>query len=501
MREPTVADVQSIANHYRLSLSQADLEGHRSWLSALLAGFTVIDEMPDDFPALRYPGRSSSAPEPGENPLGAWWIKTRIDRAASGRLHGRTIAIKDNVFIAGVPLMNGTSILEGYVPPVDATIVTRILDAGGEIVGKSVCEAYCASGGSHTSQSGAVHNPHRHGYSSGGSSSGSGALVGSGAVDMAIGCDQGGSIRIPAAWCGAYGMKATTGLVPYTGILGMDPVLDHAGPITASVADNALLLEVIAGPDGLDPRQVNPRVENYTGALGQGVTGLRIGVLAEGFGRQESEPAVDALVRSAAARLAVLGAAVTKVSVPMHALGGAIMFGNIQSIVNAVLTTDGFGMGREDLMVPSFMEVQSRWRERTNELPVTMQNALLLAEFVRRERGYQFYAKAANAIRRLRAAYDHALESVDLLLLPTTPMKAQPLPSAGAPVDVQIGAAWMNLGNTSPFDVSHHPAMSIPCGRIDGLPVGMMLVGRQWEESTIYRAAHALEQSGDWREW
>ena len=142
----------------------------------------------------------------------------------------------------------------------------------------------------------------------------------------------------------------------------------------------------------------------------------------------------------------------------MHALGGAIMFRSIQSIVNAVFTTDGVGMGREDLMVPSFMEVQSRWRERTNE-------------------------------------------RVDLLLLPTTPMKAQPLPSADAPAGVQIGAAWMNLGNTSPFDVSHHPAMSVPCGRIDGLPVGMMLVGRQWEETTIYRAAHALEQSGDWREW
>jgi amidase len=185
----------------------------------------------------------------------------------------------------------------------------------------------------------------------------------------------------------------------------------------------------------------------------------------------------------------------------MHALGGAIMFGTIQSIVNAVLTTDGFGVGREDVMVPSFMEVQSRWRERPNDLPVTVKYSLLLAEFLRRERGYQVYAKAVNLIRQLRAAYDHALTSVDLLLLPTTPMKAQPLPAVGAPVAEQIGAAFLNLGNTSPFDVSHHPAMSVPCGRIDGLPVGMMLVGRHWEEATIYRAAHALERSGDWREW
>lgn len=296
-------------------------------------------------------------------------------------------------------------------------------------------------------------------------------------------------------------MKPTTGMVPYTGILGFDPVLDHAGPMTASVADNALLLEVLAGVDGLDPRQVGTKVENYTGALGQGVRGLRIGLLAEGFARPTSEPAVDALVRSAAARLASLGATVTEVSVPMHALGGAIWIGTVQSIVNAVLTTDGFGLGREDLMVPSFMEAQSQWRERPNDLPPSLQNWLLLAEFLRRERGWQVYAKAVNLIRRLRAAYDQALTKVDLLLLPTTPMKAPPLPPPDAPVAVQIGAAYAGVGNTSPFDVSHHPAMSVPCGRVDGLPVGMMLVGRQWEEATIYRAAHAFEQSRDWREW
>jgi amidase len=501
VKEPTLADVQSIAEHYGLSLSQADAEGQLSWMSALLRGFSAIDNLPDSFPEIRYPRRSSSKVSPDQNPLGAWWVKTEIDRASSGKLRGRTIAIKDNVFVAGVPLMNGASILEGYVPPFDATIVTRILDAGGQIVGKSVCEAYCSSGGSHTSQSGPVHNPHRRGYSAGGSSSGSGALVAAGEVDMAIGCDQGGSIRIPSSWCGIYGMKPTTGLVPYTGILGFDPVLDHAGPMTTNVEDNALFLEVLAGADGLDPRQVNPRVGDYTRALGQNVKGLRIGVLGEGFGREESEPAVDAIVRSAGQRFAALGAAVSNISVPLHSLGGAIMFGTVQSIVNSVLTTDGFGMGRDDVMVPSFMEVQSRWRQRPNDLPVTLKNSLLLCEFLRRERGYQVYARTVNLIRQLRAAYDHALKSVDLLLMPTTPMKAQPLPPADASAAVQIGAAYMNLGNTSPFDVSQHPAMSMPCGMIDELPAGMMLVARHWEEATIYRAAHALQQSGDWRAW
>ena len=132
VKEPTLADVQSIAEHYGLSLSQADAEGQLSWMSALLRGFSAIDNLPDSFPEIRYPRRSSSKVSPDQNPLGAWWVKTEIDRASSGKLRGRTIAIKDNVFVAGVPLMNGASILEGYVPPFDATIVTRILDAGGK---------------------------------------------------------------------------------------------------------------------------------------------------------------------------------------------------------------------------------------------------------------------------------------------------------------------------------------------------------------------------------
>lgn len=500
MRTPDLADVESIVADLGLSMSDAAVAAHHGLISAILPGYSAMEDLSDGLPDAGYAGRQFSTPSAQDNPLGAWYVKTEIDHAPSGKLQGRTIAIKDNVFVAEVPLMNGTRILEGFVPSVDATIVTRILDAGGSIVGKSVCEAYCTSGGSHTSESGPVHNPHRRGYSAGGSSSGSGALVGAGVVDMAIGCDQGGSIRIPSSWSGAYGMKPTLGLVPYTGILGMDPAIDHTGPITASVEDNALLLEVLAGPDGLDPRQSNPQVGDYTGALGQGVSGLSIGMLEEGFGSEGSEPDVDIKVRAVAQRLAALGAEVSSVSVPLHSLGGAILFGIIQSIVHAMIDSDGFGMGREDVVEPGYVAAQSHWRERPDDLPETMKNAMILAEFLRRESGYRFYARSVNLFRQLRAAYDAALEGVDLLLLPTTAMKAQPLPPADAPVEVSVGASWMNLANTSPFNVSHHPAMSIPCGMTDGLPVGAMLVGRAWEETTIYRAAHAFEQGVDWRE-
>src|SRR3954452_4166653 len=193
-------------------------------------------------------------------------------------------------------MTTGASTLAGYVPDVDATIVTRILDAGGTIVGKSHCEFYCLSGGSHTSALGPVHNPRRMGYSAGGSSSGSGALVAAGEVDMALDGDQGGSIRMPASFCGIYGMKATHGLVPYTGIMPIEIFVDHTGPMTANVADNALLLEVLAGPDGYDPRQYDVKVHPYTQALGKGVGGMRIGVVTEGFQQANAEEDVNAKV-------------------------------------------------------------------------------------------------------------------------------------------------------------------------------------------------------------
>jgi amidase len=422
-------------------------------------------------------------------------VKTQVEGAKSGRLTGRTVALKDTVMLAGVPMMGGTSILEGFVPPVDATIVTRILDAGGTIVGKAVCESFCMSGGSHTSDTGPVRNPHDPTRGSGGSSSGSAALVAAGEVNMAIGGDQGGSIRMPCSFCGTVGMKPTHGLVPYTGILPIDPPVDHAGPITANVADNALLLEVIAGADGIDGRQAEPRTEAYTDALGESIAGLRIGVLSQGFGGPSAESDVDESVRAAAAQLARLGASVSEVSVPLHSMAGALLLPIMQSSIHTLLHTDGEGIGHEDLFVPGLLDRLGRWRERADELPETVKTGLLYTEILRRRYGYRYYAKAMNFMRRLRAAYDSTLREVDLLLLPTTPMKATPLPPEDAPRELVVATAFAPVPNTQPFNYSHHPALSIPCGWSQSLPVGLMLVGRQWEETTLYRVAYAFEQS------
>jgi amidase len=491
----TQAEVESIASELGLHFDAADAAFFQKLLAPFAATPSLLDALPDELPPVRFPRTPGVRPPPDENLLGAWYVKTRIEGAAKGPLAGRTLALKDNVLVAGVPMMNGTTLLEGYLPPVDATVVTRILEAGGTITGKAVCESWCFSGGSHTSDTGPVRNPHDPSRSAGGSSSGSAALVAAGEVDMAIGCDQGGSIRVPASFCGVVGMKPTHGLVPYTGILSLEPTIDHVGPITRNVADNALLLQAIAGPDGFDPRQAAARGDDYKAALGRGAEGLRIGVLREGFGHPSAEPDVDACVRRAAERFARLGAKVEEVSVPMHPMAAALLFPIQQSGAFLLFRADGCALGQRDLFVPSLADRLRGWRERADSLPDTVKFLLLGTELLRRRHGFRYYAKAMNLLRRVRAAYDEVLSRVDLLLLPTTPMKAPLLPPPGAPREASIEAAFAPPVNTMVFDYTQHPALSLPCGDSEGLPIGMMLVGRCWEEGTLYRAAHAFEDA------
>ena len=494
---PTVAQVRALADDLGFTLSDADAQSFLGLMGGSFAAYDAVAAMPDHVPAVRYPRTPGYRPEGAENRYNAWYVKTTVKGTQTGKLAGKTIVLKDNVCLAGVPMMNGASTLEGYVPDVDATIVTRMLDAGGTIVGKAHCEYFCFSGGSHTCAAGPVHNPRKPGYSAGGSSSGSAALVAAGEVDMAIGGDQGGSIRIPASYCGIYGMKPTHGLVPYTGIMPIELTLDHAGPMTATVADNALLLEVLAGADGLDPRQYAPRTAPYTEALGRGVDGLRIGLVKEGFGHHNSEKDVDASVRSAAAVFGKLGAKVGEVSVPMHAMGPAIWSPiALEGATELMMKGNGFGTNWRGLYVTSLIDAHSAWRHRADELSDTLKLSMLLGHyFVKHHRGH-FYAKAQNLSRKLRDAYDAALADCDVLVMPTLPLKATPLPPADAPREVSIQRAFEMISNTAPFDATGHPAMSVPCGQSDGLPIGLMLIGKHWEESTIYRAAHAFEQAG-----
>ena len=499
VRKPTLAELARIAQRHQLQIADDELAEYQQIIEGMLPSYEIVERLPEPLPAVTYARTPGYRPGLDENPLNAWYWRCSIRGAPQGKLSGKRLAIKDNVCVAGVPLMSGSRLLEGYVPELDATVVTRILDAGGEIVGKAACEDLCLSGGSHTSRYGPIGNPHDPAYSAGGSSSGSAALVASGAVDMAIGGDQGGSIRIPSAYCGVYGMKPTHGLVPYTGVFPIENTLDHTGPMTATVADNALLLEVLAGPDGLDPRQVNVKTAAYTNALTGDARGMKIAVVKEGFGHPNSEADVDAMVRKGAAIFRQLGAQVDEVSIPLHLAGPAIWTPiAVEGATWQMMNGNGFGFNWKGLYVTSLIDAHSAWRQRADEFSDTLKTTILFGQYALNKYRGHYYAKSQNLGRVLRAAYDAVLKDYDLLLMPTLPVKATPIPKPGAPRMEIIQRAFEMLPNTAPIDVTGHPSMSLPCGLSDGLPAGMMLTAKHFDEVSIYRAASAFEKAGDW---
>jgi len=497
VKKPSIEDLRKAATAFHLTLSPEDLTSFRGLTDGVIASYRRLDELAEPRPLVKYPRTTGHRPGGEANKLNAWYWKCSIKGAPTGKLAGRKFAIKDNVCVAGIPMMNGTAVLEGYIPDIDATVVTRILDAGGEIAGKAVCESLCFSGGSHTSDPMPVHNPHKRGYSAGGSSSGSGALVAAGEVDMAIGGDQGGSIRIPACWCGIVGHKPTYGLVPYTGVFPIELTLDHTGPMARTVADVAVFLEAIAGPDGLDPRQRDVRTDNYTEAIKGSVNGLRLAIVREGFGWEgASEKDVDQMVQDAVHKFERVGAKVTTISLPMHRDG--IHVWNAIAVEGAtMLMVRGNSMGTnwKGHYTTGLLDVYARgWQSRANDLSETTKLVVMLGQYMQDNYHGRYYAKAQNLARSLRAAYDEALQQADLLVMPTLPMKATPIPPPTASREEYVARALEMIPNTCPFDVTGHPALTVPCGTSNGLPVGMMLVGRHWEDGTVLRAGHAFEQ-------
>lgn len=502
VKRPTLHQIRTIANDLHLQMDDTELNEYMNLMQGSLDSYDVVDSLPDELPRVSHPRTAGYQPDAIDNPLNAWYMKCEVKGEPGGPLKGKEIVLKDTVCLAGVRMMNGTSVLDGYVPDVDATVVTRILNAGGTIVGKAHCESLCLSGGSHTNSTGPVRNPWKTTHSSGGSSSGCGALVGSGEVSMAIGGDQGGSIRIPSSWSGCYGMKPTHGLVPYSGVMSIESTIDTIGPMTTTVYDNALLLETIAGEDDmLDPRQYAPRVDSYTEQLSHGFADLRIGVVSEAFDWPTSERDVSDAVRSAVGSFRTLGAMVDEVSIPMHKHGSAIWTPiALEGLTDFMMHGNSFGTNHRGLFVTSLIDFYGNWRSRADELSPSLKICMLLGEYFQRHYRGRYYGKAQNLSRRLRQAYDVELERHDLLVMPTLPMKATKLPPSDASLELYIQRAFEMIPNTSPFSCTGHPAMNVPCALREGLPVGMMLVGRNYEESTLYRAAYAFEQQKDWRD-
>ncbi|HUY19541.1 MAG TPA: amidase [Candidatus Binataceae bacterium] len=496
---PTTAELAEIAAQLGFRIPAGDLASFTALTAGLLESHRRLDQLSEPNPAPKYPRDSGWRPDASENPLGAWYWRTSIKGATSGPLAGKTIALKDTICLAGVPMMVGSGLLDGYVADLDATVVTRVLDAGGTVLGKAVCENLCLSSGSHTSASGIARNPYDPRRSPGGSSSGCAALVAAGAVDMAIGGDQAGSIRIPSSWSGIYGLKPTYGLVPYTGICAEDHTLDHTGPMARTVADVALMLEVIAGPDGLDPRQrAGLESQPFSRALTGDVKGLRLAIVKEGFGWEGmSERDVDEAVTAAAQAFERLGCSVETVSIPWHRDAVNIWSAICLEGATALLTEgNAMGSGWKGRHVTSLVEAYARGRAtRAADLPPNVKLILMAGSYLHKKFHGHYYAKAQNLVRELAAAYQLAFATHDLLVMPTTPTKAALIPPPDATIEEQVARAFDAVANTCAFNLTGYPAINVPCAMSDGLPVGMMLCGRTGDDATVLRAADAFSRA------
>lgn len=502
---PTLDDFRQLNREMRFRCNEDEIQAMGKLMGDLTVVYQRVSEMPD--PSIgrivQYPRTPGSRPAPEDNPHNAWAWKCDIAGALSGKLSGKTVAIKDNVAVAGVPMRNGTKILQNYVPEFDATIITRILDAGGRIVGKTTTEDLCYSGSSVTSCDGPVTNPRDVTRIAGGSSCGSAALVAADLVDMATGGDQGGSIRIPSSFTGIVGLKPTFGLVPYTGIMGLEPSVDHVGPMAASVTDCALLLEVMAGYDeGRDSRQPpNMSVLEYSKLLDVSMCGKKVGLLTEGFDLCV-EDAVRDIVKKAAAKLTQVGMTVQDTSIPMHKDGldmymvSSGMFGSYQCLTRG----NGVSLFHKGFYPVSLQQTFFRgMTAQPHDVPLAVKFDAMFTEHITRLYGNAFYGKGHNLVLELCRQYDAALGKVDVLILPTLPHVAPKLP----PPDVSFEALYGNLdsmmANVVQFNSTGHPALSINAGFVtsaDGkqLPVGMMIVGKRFDDLTVLQVARAVEK-------
>lgn len=454
--------------------------------------FELLDDSPD-----QHGDRGDHwRPAPDSDPHNAWLRRCSIDGSTDGDLSGLTAGIKDNIAVAGIPCSAGSSVLS-FTPEIDATAVGRLLNAGVTVSGKQNMDAFAMGDAGELQDFGVTWNPHNQTRLAGGSSSGSAAAVAAGDCDISLGTDQAGSARNPAAWCGVVGCKPTYGLVPYTGIFGMDFGIDHVGIFTRDVRTSARVLTTIAGEDRqngcrLDPRQPHHRdVHSYTERLDESSADLTVGVLTEGFGWPTADPAVESTVRDQLAKLETAGVTLQPVSAPTHTVAVSII-----GIVGALGAHNTYDRGGVGTTAPGWHWVAGEeafkhgMEGRGADLSPAVIASLLFAERCRLNDEESIYAKAKNIALTLDAEYQRCLEGCDVIAMPTVPF------TAVTPADdkvTQVNRLAKIPVNTAGCNQTGHPAVSIPCGTVDGLPVGVQLIGSKFEEATLYRAAQALE--------
>ncbi len=417
-------------------------------------------------------------------------------RLASGDappLTGVPMQLKDNLSTRGVPTTCASAMLDGYHPPYDATVASALADAGAVLLGKGNMDEFAMGSSNETSAFKPVRNPWNLSRVPGGSSGGPAAAVAAGLAPFSLGSDTGGSIRQPAALCGIVGLKPTYGLVSRFGLIAFASSLDQIGPLTRSVEDAALVMNAIAGHDPLDSTSIPAPVPDYADGIAGGVKGLRVGVVSEYFG-DGIDPAVAESVKAAISQLESLGAETVEVSLPTSRAALAVYYILAPSECSANLARyDGVKYGYSD------QEADGMWTAldstRRKGFGDEVRRRIMMGTYALSAGYYDAYYRKAQQVRTLiRREFDAAFRNVDVLALPTSPNVAFEI---GGIVDPLVMHA--NDICTIPANIAGIPGLSVPCGFIDGLPVGLQLLGPHLSERTLLRAAYAYEQSTDWR--
>lgn len=392
-----------------------------------------------------------------------------------GPLHGIPVGLKDLFNTAGVRTTSGSRLFDNFIPERDCTVAARFQQAGAILLGKLNMHQFAYGPTGENSDYGPTHNPWNPERITGGSSGGSGAATAAGQCAITMGSDTGGSVRIPAALCGIVGLKPTYGLVSRAGLTPLSWCLDHPGPMTRTVTDAALTMQVIAGYDPQDPAAADVNIPDYTAALTGSIQGIRIGVPREYFDAPlDAEVAQE--VRAAIALLEQLGATIAEVSLPM--------FADSQAISGTILMAEAAAYHRELLAKDG------------DKLDPAVRLRLEAGLFVTAAD----YLKAQQARAKFNREMAALFQEVDLLAGPAEPITAPPIMAAEVDIAGQIVGTTAALTQyTRPYNISGSPAISLPCGfSAGGMPIGLQLAGKPFAETTVLQAAYAYEQATDW---
>jgi aspartyl-tRNA(Asn)/glutamyl-tRNA(Gln) amidotransferase subunit A len=391
-----------------------------------------------------------------------------------GPLHGIPLGLKDLYAVQGIPNTGGIKLYQDVLPAIESTVAGRLREAGTILLGKLNLHPLAYGPTGENPEYGPMHNPWNIETITGGSSGGSASAAASGQCTLTMGTDTGGSVRIPGALCGIVGLKPTYGRLSRYGLTTLSWSLDHPGPMVRSVEDCALVTNVTAGPDPKDPGSIEYPVPDFTQALAGKITGLRIGVPRE-YWEAPVDPGVKEVVWLAIRKLEELGAAVSEVSWPMfHRVAG--ITSTIQMAEATAYHQKLIRENRDRIWHPVRLRLESGY-------------FISAVDYIQAERARALYVRTCHEL----------METVDLLAGPTVPVTAFPIGTNEVKIGKEtVKAIPLLTQYTRPFNLNGFPAITIPCGFLGGLPVGLQLAGRPFEEDILLRAAYAYEQATDW---